>query len=62
MKSKSLLLNKSLLVVAILIVTGIVACSRQKNISKDKITEAPSHNAPDQDKIDSIKASYNKKK
>ncbi|GAB1397536.1 MAG TPA: hypothetical protein PKN57_01595 [Saprospiraceae bacterium] len=62
MKSKLLLLNKSLLVVAILIVTGIVACSRQKNISKDKITEAPSHNAPDQDKIDSIKASYNKKK
>ncbi len=62
MKSKSLLLNKSLLVVAILIVTGIVACSRQKNISKDKITEAPSHNAPDQDKIDSIKASYNKKR
>ncbi|HMW74014.1 MAG TPA: hypothetical protein PKD40_00075 [Saprospiraceae bacterium] len=55
-------MNKSLLVVAILIVTGIVACSRQKNISKDKITEAPSHNAPDQDKIDSIKASYNKKK
>ena len=62
MKSKLLLLNKSLLVVAILIVTGIVACSRQKNISKDKITEAPSHNAPDRDKIDSIKASYNKKK
>lgn len=62
MKSKLLLLNKSLLVVAILIVTGIAACSRQKNFSKDKITEAPSHNAPDQDKIDSIKASYNKKK
>lgn len=47
---------------AILIVTGIAACSRQKNISKDKISEAPSHNAPDQEKIDSIKASYNKRK
>lgn len=60
MKSNLSFLIKSVVLVWAFVLIGAVSCSRQKSIAKDKVSESPAHDAPDQAEIDSIKASYNK--
>lgn len=62
MKLKLSLLIKVTFLMCASVLLGSMSCSHQKNIAKTKVSEAPEHDAPDQAEIDSIKASYNKRK